>query len=211
VTACPLCQQHKGKRACPAKGDAAICAACCGQKRRIEIDCPESCSYLSGAHAGAWEGRETERRRDLARLAPYVQPMTDSQAQLFFVGLAGLTGIRARHAGLDDRLLHDALLSWRKTLETRAHGLIYEHPPEDARALGLSNELQGLFEARTPDGVRHSPAETDLVIVVRALEQLAAEYRREGGALLELAGRFARQMGSPAASAPGQGSIIVQP
>jgi len=79
VAACPLCRQRKGKRACPAKGEL-ICAQCCGTKRRVEIDCPDDCTWLGG-HAGTWEGRETERTRDLRRLAPSLERLSEAQAR----------------------------------------------------------------------------------------------------------------------------------
>ena len=106
MAACPLCRQRKGKRACPAKGEL-ICAACCGAKRRIEIDCPEDCVWL-GAHAGAWEGRATERTRDLRRLAPHLERLSDAQARLLFLSLVGVTALRGRRRDLDDELLLEA-------------------------------------------------------------------------------------------------------
>ena len=83
---CPLCRKRRGKRACPAKGEA-ICSQCCGTKRRVEIDCPPDCAFLDGAHAGAWDGRETERNRDARRLAPFIERLTEDQGRIFLVAL----------------------------------------------------------------------------------------------------------------------------
>jgi hypothetical protein len=94
---CPLCAQRKGRRACPAKG-AAICSACCGSKRRVEIACPSDCVWLDGAHDAGWEGRETERRRDARRLGPHLQRLSREQADLFFLALVGLGAMRSRPA-----------------------------------------------------------------------------------------------------------------
>ncbi|MBW2261105.1 MAG: hypothetical protein JRG91_03950 [Deltaproteobacteria bacterium] len=41
---CASCGARKGKRECPALG-AGICAACCGQKRGVQIDCPDECGF----------------------------------------------------------------------------------------------------------------------------------------------------------------------
>ena len=82
-----------------------ICAHCCGTKRRVEIDCPSDCAYLTGSHAPGWEGRETERRRDARRLAPFVESLSDVQARLLFLALAGIAALRARRRDLDDALL----------------------------------------------------------------------------------------------------------
>lgn len=200
MSACPLCRERKGKRACPAKG-ASICPACCGSKRRVEIDCPDDCAYLDGAHAGAWEGRETERRRDLRRVAPFIQELSEPQAQLFFMALVGLVAIRARRRELDDGLLLDAVVALKRTAETRSKGLVYEHPPEDARALGLMTELRGLFEARSEQDTPLHPSDADLLAVLGALED-GLRYTRgsaaEKTAFLDTATRLAGNLaGAP--------------
>jgi len=210
VAACPLCRQRKGKRACPAKGEL-ICAACCGQKRRIEIDCPEDCVWL-GAHAGAWEGRETERTRDLRRLAPHLEGLSDPQARLVFLSLVGVTALRGRRRALDDELLLEATAALRKTVETREKGILYEHPAEDLRAQGLVPELRGLFEAKDEQGIAHAPADKDLLAVLRALEGVLGDVAREGAgpaAFLDTAARMAARMGA-APRAPGR-PLIVEP
>ena len=210
MAACPLCRQRKGKRACPAKGEL-ICAACCGQKRRIEIDCPEDCVWL-GAHAGAWEGRETERTRDLRRLAPHLERLSDAQARLLFLSLVGVTALRGRRRDLDDELLLEATAALRKTVETREKGILYEHPAEDLRAQGLVPELRGLFEAKDEQGIAHAPADKDLLAVLRALEGALGHVAREGAgpaAFLDTAARMAARMGARPL-APGR-PLIVEP
>jgi len=210
VAACPLCRQRKGKRACPAKGEL-ICAACCGAKRRIEIDCPEDCVWL-GAHAGAWEGRETERTRDLRRLAPHLERLSDAQARLLFLSLVGVTALRGRRRDLDDELLLEATAALRKTVETREKGILYEHPAEDLRAQGLVPELRGLFEAGDEQGNAHAPADKDLLAALRALEGALRDAAREGAgpaAFLDTAARVAARMGA-APRAPGR-PLIVEP
>ncbi len=210
MAACPLCRQRKGKRACPAKGEL-ICAACCGAKRRIEIDCPEDCVWL-GAHAGAWEGRETERTRDLRRLAPHLERLSDAQARLLFLSLVGVTALRGRRRDLDDELLLEATAALRKTVETREKGILYEHPAEDLRAQGLVPELRGLFEAKDEQGIAHAPADKDLLAVLRALEGALGHVAREGAgpaAFLDTAARMAARMGARP-RAPGR-PLIVEP
>ncbi len=71
--------------------------------------------YLSGAHAAAWEGRETERRRDARLLAPHMEGLGPAQAELLLFAVVGLTGIWARRRDLDDRLLLQAVTALRKT------------------------------------------------------------------------------------------------
>jgi hypothetical protein len=170
---CTVCGQRKGKRACPARGDR-ICSQCCGTKRLVEIDCPPDCLYLTGAHAPGWEGRAADRQRDQRRLGPYVAELTEKQVHLVLIALAAFGGIRARRDDLDDALALEGVVAVRKTAETRDRGVLYEHPPGDARAEELVRELAGVFEARGDDGALHRPADRDLVAALRALEAAIA-------------------------------------
>jgi hypothetical protein len=208
---CPLCRSRKAKRACPAKGES-ICAVCCGTKRRVEIDCPEDCAYLTGGHAGAWDGRETERRRDSRRVLLHAQGLTDGQGRLLFLTLIGLLGIRGRRAELDDALALSAASALRKTIETHAKGLLYEHQAEDARAQALVHELQELFQAKDEAGVTISPPDADVLAALAALEAgLSASLKEDGGsAFLESAARIVgRVQGAPAIST--KKPLIVEP
>src|SRR5262245_37591366 len=207
---CPLCRERKGKRQCPAK-DERICSQCCGSKRLVEIDCPPDCVFLSGAHAPAWEGRETERARDRRRISPFVQGLKDAQLQLVLVGLVGINGLRSQRRELQDRLVLDALGALRKTLETRGRGILYEHAADDLRAQGLLHDLQGLFESRDAEGRAVSPADADLLPALLALESIASECLRGGGTseFLELATRLAGELQRDAQ--PRQPRLIVTP
>jgi hypothetical protein len=211
LASCPLCRQRKGRRLCPAKGEL-ICSSCCGTKRRVEIACPDDCAYLSGAHAGSWEGRETERNRDARRLAPFIESLTEDQGQIFLVALVGVTSLRLRHPNLDDRLLREAVSALRKTTQTRERGVLYEHRPDDLRAEGLVTDLRGLFEAKDPSGQIKAPADADLGAVLAAFEAaLLASQKENAGrsAFLETATRVAGQLGvTRAAPRP---SLIVEP
>lgn len=209
---CPLCRARKGKRACPAKG-VKICASCCGTKRRVEIDCPDGCVYLSGAHAPGWEGRETERRRDLRRFGPHLQRLEERQLQLFFVTLAGLAGLRARHADLDDRRLASALDALRRTLETREKGVLYEHVPDDLRAVPLLRDIAGLFESHSADGQRVAPDDRDLHAVLAAFSGVLHDVLHEQAGptiFLDTITRLAGRLGTPEA-APRSRPLIIEP
>jgi hypothetical protein len=208
---CPLCRSRKGRRACPAKG-ALICPQCCGSKRRVEIDCPEDCVYLGGAHAGAWDGRETERKRDLRRVAHHLQALSPVQAQLFLLALVGITGLRARRGELSDALLLEAVSALRKTTDTRLGGILYDHAPTDPRAQGLVLDLRRMFEAKGADQAATAPDDRDLQPVLLALERsLAATLSEQEGeaAFLDTAARLAGQIASRPAE--GRGPLIVAP
>ncbi len=178
----------------------------------MEIACPDDCSYLTGAHAGSWEGRETERNRDARRLAPFIEGLTEDQGRIFLVALVGVTSLRPRHPSLDDRLLREAVAALRKTTKTRERGVLYEHRPDDLRAEGLLADLRGLFEAKDPSGQVKAPADADLGPVLAALEAalVASEKENAGRSLfLETATRVAAGLGvTRAAPRP---TLILEP
>jgi hypothetical protein len=209
---CPLCRQRRGKRACPAKGEA-ICSQCCGAKRRVEIDCPPDCVFLDGSHAGAWEGRSASRDRDARRLGPFLQGLSESQGRLVLLSLVGVTAIRARRREIDDHLLLAAVQALRKTVETREKGIVYEHPAADARAQGLAHELAELYEARDAEGRAHAPKDHDLATALLRLEQAieaTVAERDSAHAFLDTATRLAARLGPPPGERPGSG-LIVEP
>jgi hypothetical protein len=209
---CPVCRKRRGKRACPAKGEA-ICSQCCGTKRRVEIDCPQGCVFLDGAHAGAWEGRTAERDRDARRVGPFLDGLSEAQGRLVLLALVGIAAIRARRREVDDRLLLEAVRALRKTVETREKGILYEHQADDARAQGLAHELAGLFEAVDDEGETHAPADRDLREALVRLEQAIGAASGEGEsahAFLDTATRLAARLGPPSGARPRSG-LIVEP
>ena len=209
---CPLCRQRRGKRACPAKGEA-ICSQCCGTKRRVEIDCPPDCVYLDGTHAGAWEGRSADRDRDARRLGPFLEGLTEAQGRLVLLALVGITAIRARRREIDDRLLREAVVALRRTVETREKGILYEHQAEDARAQGVALELAELFEARDAEGRAHAPADRDLAVALTRIERAVEATLAEGEsahAFLDTATRLAARLGPPPGARP-RPTLIVEP
>ena len=204
--ACPLCGHRKGKRFCPGKG-ATICSTCCGTKRHVEVACPPDCTYLTGSHAAGWEGRESDRRQDLVRVAPHIQELTQDQAALFFYLVAGMVRVTAaRREALDDRVWLAALVALRKTMETRESGLVYEHAPEDWRAQPLIQDMQAVIAPPENEGrpVAEPPElRAALGALVAAMEATLAENAGPA-AFLETAMRIAAkiQSGEPAERRP---------
>jgi len=207
---CPLCRSRRGKRLCPAKGEE-ICAHCCGTKRRVEIRCPDDCVYLAGAHARGWEGRETERRRDARRLAPFVQDLSEEQAYHLFRVLRGVTDLRQRGVVSDDRRLGAALSTLHKTWETRAKGVIYEHPVEDLRAQPIIDELGQILSFGDPAD-QDAPSDGDQLAIAAALHACVTAVIAEGGepaTFLDTAERLAAEMGAPGPSTAAP--LIIEP
>lgn len=178
----------------------------------MEIDCPSDCAYLTGSHAPGWEGRETERRRDARRLAPFVQALTDAQARLLFLTLSGIAALWARRPDLDDRLLGQAIGALRRTVETRVRGVLYDHQTDDARAQGLVHEVRQMFEAKDEGGTPVAPEDRDILPVLAALDRCIETTLagREGpSAFLDTALRLVGRLEGPPPTPPRP--LIVEP
>jgi hypothetical protein len=193
AAACPVCGHRKAKRACPVKGS--LCSVCCGTKRLVEIDCPSDCEYLTGAHAPSWEGRESDRRADMMRIAPQLERLSQDEAALFFYLLAGIVRISITHRDADDAQWRDAVVALSKTLETRESGLVYEHAAEGLRAQELVRELKDVVQPPEAEGPIASDREllAALRAVVASLEATIAE-RGEPKAFLGTALRLAARL-----------------
>ena len=81
---CPVCNQRKARRACPALGKQ-ICAVCCGTKRLVEIACPADCGYLSSARIHPPAVMQRQQELDRAMLLPLLQGLSERQARLFLM------------------------------------------------------------------------------------------------------------------------------
>lgn len=216
--ACPVCDQRKARRACPALSQT-ICTVCCATKRLVEINCPESCPHLTAAreHPAAVVKRQQER--DVAILLPTIQHFTERQHQLFFL----FHGLIARHvpegfARLNDDDVAEAAGAAAATLETAARGVIYEHSAQSPIAQRLSRELGGLLEEMRKQGA--TVYDREAAIVLRAIEQGAREARQAAGgeatAYLSLVARLLHvNRAAPAQAdpggpgAPGSGAIVL--
>jgi hypothetical protein len=214
--ACPVCNQRKARRACPALGQT-ICTVCCATKRLVEINCPSDCPHLAAArdHPAAVVKRQQER--DVAMLLPTIRELTERQHQLFFLFQTAI----ARHtpdgfARLNDDDVADAAGSLAATLETAARGVIYEHAAGSTVAHRLATDLRAMLEEMRTQGARVFDHET--AVVLRAIEQGARETRKHSGgasdAYLTLMGRLLQvnrinRSGDAAAGEPAAPSIVL--
>ena len=173
---CPLCNQRRAKRECPALGRG-ICAVCCGTKRLTEINCPPSCSYLSSARAHPAAVVQRRRERDYRFLLPLVAELSEQQYRL----LLAFQAVTLKHAANTlpapiDADVRDAAATLASTLETSQKGIIYEHQTASLPAQRLSGEYRGMLEEiQKPGPVRG--LERDAAVVLRRMEQAAREAR----------------------------------
>jgi hypothetical protein len=149
---CFLCDQKKAKRFCPAK-NGLICPQCCGEKRILDIDCPESCGYLKS-------GREREvedygrhfRGLDPGALEKYQRLLAAHQdvvAQIEFV----IARDRLSDRSLTDKDVAEAIAVLLDTYRTEDNGVLYEKTSEDLRIEALRRTLRTTVESlRNPEG-----------------------------------------------------------
>ncbi len=148
---CVLCEKRKAKRFCPAKS-ALICAQCCGEKRVLEIRCPESCEYLK---AGREREAEDHRKR-LQNMNPAIQERNQHALQDHQDVIARLeyTLSRERQASRDltDKDVAQAVDVLLDTYRTEDKGVLYEKTSNDLRVESLRRELRTVIESlRNPE------------------------------------------------------------
>jgi hypothetical protein len=149
---CVLCDQKKGKRYCPAKSGL-ICAQCCGEKRVLVLDCPESCEYLK-------IGREHEMK-DYGKRLQNLEPQAREQSRRVLTDYQNvvahleytLSRERLLSRNLTDNDVALALDILLATYKTEDNGVLYEKTSEDLTVESLRRELRKVIESyRNPEG-----------------------------------------------------------
>ncbi len=149
---CILCDQRKSKRFCPAKNNQ-ICAQCCGEKRVLEIECPESCDYLK---AGREHEAEDYKKRlngmnwtTLEKNRKILMEHQDIIAHLEYA----LSQERRRSRHLTDKEVKQALDILLENYRTEDKGVLYEKKSDDLQVESLRRQLKEIVESyRNPEG-----------------------------------------------------------
>lgn len=202
---CPLCQQRRPRRECPALGQT-ICAVCCATKRLTEINCPPDCSYLSSARAHPAASVQRRRERDYRFLRPLIQDLNETQYRL----LLAFQALILKHAGSAvpspaDADVRDAAGAFARTLETAGKGIIYEHQASSVPAQRLAGEMGTLLgQIEREKNLRG--LSRDAIVVLRRIEQgagaAAAAYPEDGGrAYMGVLGRMMSEVSAAAKGA----------
>jgi hypothetical protein len=208
---CPLCDERKGKRPCPAKGQP-ICTQCCGEKRILEINCPESCAYLK-------EGRAREARHGYAR---HLRPSDPAKAQRYRQVLTKLEDVlssleyaiadaRRSNRALADSEVAEAVALMLKTLQTEDRGILYEHTSNSLQVEALRRQLRDVIQQlRYPKQAGREPLRLrDAMGCLELIGDVVASYMAERHSAVSYAGFLARMM--PPRSRVGNGgpSLII--
>ena len=198
---CPLCDRRKAKRPCPAK-NAHICAQCCGEKRVLEINCPESCEYLQLGRQ-----REAEEHAKILRLLSpqnhdrhrrVMAAYQDSLARIEY----SIGRERMLNRDLTDQDVLEAVDILLETYRTEDKGILYEKKSENLRVEPMRRELRAVIEAlRNPEGdndqgiVRTEKPRMQLSSIIECLEFVQAvikAYQEKRGAGLDYVDLLAR-------------------
>jgi hypothetical protein len=150
---CVLCGRRKGKRYCPAKNDS-ICAQCCGEKRILEIDCPDSCEYLR-----VGRNRETDEytrfvRNMHGRREMHERVLRENQGVVAHLEYM-LAQERRSTRDLRDKEVAEALDLLLESRRTEDKGILYEKTADDLRVESLRRMMRDVIEShRNPDPER---------------------------------------------------------
>jgi len=208
---CVVCDKRKGRRFCPAK-ERQICAQCCGGKRVIEIDCPESCEFLR-------IGREREAALEGARHFQSRDPMEQERrsrilesCEPVIVKMQTLIAVERKSSrDLKDADVAEALDCLLKTLRTEDRGVIYETTSENLRAEGLRRQLGALITAcRYPkDAGAQRIQLKDAVDCLELMRSVVASHLESGPASLSFVDFLLRYLPrSPRIETSGSSIII---
>jgi hypothetical protein len=208
---CDLCTQRKGKRLCPAK-HASICPQCCGEKRVLEIECPENCEYLQAGRAreSEQEGAHFFRTSDPHERARRVRILEDCETTLS--DIQTLIAIERRaNRSLTDADVAEALDCLLKTLRTEDRGILYETTSGNLRADGLRRQLSDLIQSqRYPkEQDQKRLLLKDAMETLELLRAVVASHIESAPSALSFVDFLARNLQCGTRSEPSQSSIII--
>jgi hypothetical protein len=196
---CPSCGRRKGRRDCPALRGS-ICTICCGTKRLVEIQCPDTCPHLVAAREHPAAVVKKQQEQDVAVLLPTINHLTERQHQLFFL----IHSVIASHkpdtlSRLLDEDVAQAAAAVAATLETAGKGVLYEHTPASLPAQRLAREITAMLAEVRARGTKIYDGE--VAIALRAIERGARDTQKQAvgeTAYISLIGRLLHVRNRPA-------------
>lgn len=207
---CIICNQRKGKRHCPAK-NGLICPRCCGEKRVIEIRCPQECPYLSEGLSYQWTKAYVsilDWIDDPAQRRKFYES-TRKHGDVLGVLELEIVNYSKNLRALTDSEVLEAIETVIKTYQTEERGVIYEHSTPNPLAQSLVKELRRVIreEGEESDEGRSSWSRSAVIATLEAM-QLHLAYHQEEGTGERSYLDFVRR-NHPEASSQGESDIIV--
>ena len=151
---CTVCNKRKAKRPCPALGrDGIICPLCCGEKRVLELDCPETCEYLkAGREHESAEFSKRLRSQDPAEQEKSRRILAENQDVVAHLEYT-IAQQRLSSRDLTDRDVSKAVSILLDAYRTEDKGILYERNTDDLRVEPIRMELREVLESyRNPEG-----------------------------------------------------------
>ena len=199
---CPLCDSRKAKRSCPAR-DGSICAQCCGEKRVLEIDCPETCAYLiAGRERASADFGKLLRGRDAVQQEKSRKILTEHQDVIAHLEYT-IGQLRLSSRDLSDGDVSGAVEMLLDTYRTEDRGILYEKDSDDLRVESIRRELREVLERyRNPEGEeakgtvdpRHSRLKLQSVIecleLIKFMVDAYPQSRSSGGSYVDFLARM---------------------
>ena len=139
---CFLCNERKAKRYCPAK-TRYICAVCCGEKRGIEINCPDDCRYfVNGQNYQQKKITNLRIKKDGIVAFQKKAELYRKDPQMFAKIEFALVDAYNQNNRLLNEDVVSALQIVLKTLKSESKGLLYKHKSEDMVINDLADTLE---------------------------------------------------------------------
>lgn len=211
---CPICQKHKAKRFCPAKGEM-ICTVCCGTEREVTIDCPSDCSYLIASRQHREDRREVnwEEMPFADKKIPYA--VLETHEALFLRFSYVICEFAAGNRALVDSDVQVVFRALAEAFQTLANGILYENPPVYPLLRELYGELRkGVEEYKREDRPGEAFQRTlrdaeirDALIIFTQIAAGKSNGRPKGRAFID----FMRSQFKPGTFAAPESKIILAP
>jgi hypothetical protein len=149
---CILCGKRKAKRSCPAK-EGMICTLCCGEKRVLEVHCPETCEFLrAGREHESAEFAKRLQSQDTRQQEKSRHVLAENQDVIAHLEYTiAQQRLASRH--LSDRDVSTAVDILLDTYRTENKGVLYEKNSDNLLVDSLRRELRSVIERfRNPEG-----------------------------------------------------------
>ena len=144
---CPICNNLKGKRSCPAR-QVKICTVCCANLRGKEIRCPADCPHLSDSKRYSRKRMEPIRDSEMARRGGEIAKVGEAVIQLVFELESRIRELTKSFPDLTDPDIKEGLENLRSTYDTLDKGIIYNFSSPSPRVQALIRDLQKLVEEK---------------------------------------------------------------
>jgi hypothetical protein len=217
---CWSCGKVKGKRPCPAHGGDGICSKCCGTKRRVEIRCPEDCTYLHGEHDPRWEppSRKTEETQFISQFASLKR---EKIPLLVFLHHLLLQARQNLAIDLTDQETQEVVALLSRTFATLSKGIVYEHKSESPRLQAVVRWTKQVLEKRQEIPGTPPATDSEIMEMLDTISSAVQTFRDQSAtarSYLDTAERVFRSglVNAPPLEVPGEepppsGGLIVEP